>query len=589
MKIVLQIFVVCCLLVVPAFAAYHHEGEEDANNFLAAYPDKKNTKLDHCALCHSGGSYESKPGKYTTLGSCQWCHYAYGYDGSGNIVDTLNPYGKDYYMNGRNQSAVTGINDMDSDNDGYTNAQEIAAERFPGDASDDPSKTMPPYRIYTRAQIEAMDMHTQFMLMNTSRSGDFYAQYTGVPLKNLLDASGILSSATGITVFAPDGWSQYHPLHYSEDAELYHVYSDFPNQSYQYPPSSYYHTEEAENWCDYSSPYCTGRNNNDPIAVENGMKAILAIKVDGSYLETGVLTDENKLDGDGPFRIVVPQKNPGPPDQSSKSDNQDVIWPYQESWDHNAGACTRSATIIRVEPLPEGTTDLDIYEDGWNYVDAGKIIVYGAINGTDSNGNGILDSEECSDKADDYDKDGIPDYKDTDTARFRPASGRGNMMLYASGGVLSGIRSLKDSDTNVSQENKPDMTFPYGVTVCEIAGLSSGAAITMTLVFPENVKTDATYYKVDKGGWHQATFESNDGDNVITLTLIDGDPSTDADGVADGRILDVGALVVADAGSSGSDDDGLCFVSGLAPCVVPMWAWLIAGFGICGTIFRYFK
>lgn len=131
------------IIAVPAYAAYHHEGEQDSEKFLSVYPAKKNTKLDHCALCHTGGQYESK-GSYVTLGSCQWCHYSYGYDGSGNIVDTLNAYGKDYYLNGRNANAITTIAATDSDKDSYTNEVEITAERFPGDDSDNPSKTTPP-------------------------------------------------------------------------------------------------------------------------------------------------------------------------------------------------------------------------------------------------------------------------------------------------------------------------------------------------------------------------------------------------------------------------------------------------------------
>lgn len=367
-----------------ALAAYHHQGEMDSDRFLAVYPDKAGTKLDHCALCHSGGEYERYEGKYVSLGSCQWCHYAYGYDGSGQggeytIIDTLNSYGMDYLTSGRDDDAVRAIDTVDSDGDGHTNAEEIAADRFPGNADDHPGQVVAPHRVYTKAQLEAMDQHTQFMMMNTSRSGDSYARFTGVPLKKLLDDAGILDSATGITVFAPDGWSQYHPLSYDEDAELYHVYGDYPAQDYQYPPATFYYDPEAEEWCDYSSPYVAGRQHGDPIHVDGGLKAILALKRDGVDLTPGVLDDENRLDGSGPFRVVVPQKEPSPPDQSSRSDNQDVIWPYTEDWDHNAGACTRSATIIRVEPLPEGTTDIDVMEAGWQYIDEEKIVIYGAI------------------------------------------------------------------------------------------------------------------------------------------------------------------------------------------------------------------
>jgi len=91
-----------------AFSAYHHEGERDADKFLSVYPEKVGTKLDPCALCHTGGAYE-KNGKMTSLGSCQWCHYSYGYDGSGNIQDTMKDYGKDYKIHGRNADAIQSI------------------------------------------------------------------------------------------------------------------------------------------------------------------------------------------------------------------------------------------------------------------------------------------------------------------------------------------------------------------------------------------------------------------------------------------------------------------------------------------------
>ena len=392
-------FLLLCIIASPGFAAYHHQGENDSSNFLTVYPDKASTKLDSCALCHCGGEVPNNKGGTDLVGSCQWCHYAYGYDGlgpdgqGGNILETLNAYGLDYGVNGKDADAISAIENDDSDGDGYSNVTEIEATRYPGDATDDPTKTPAPYKVYTRAQLEAMTQHTQFLLMNTSRSGDFYAEYTGVPMKDLLDDAGILPNATGITVFAPDGWSQYHPLEYSEDLEMYHVYGNMPDQDYQYPPATYYYNTQADTalnvdygWCDYIAPSCVGRAHGDSIFVDGGLKAILALKREGANLEPGVLTDDNKLDGEGPFRVVVPQKSQNAPDQSSKSDQQDVVWPYVYDWDHNAGACTRSVTIIRVEPLPEGTTDINLLEAGWAYIDEDdssndKIVIYGAIDG----------------------------------------------------------------------------------------------------------------------------------------------------------------------------------------------------------------
>ena len=428
------------IMLSPGFAAYHHEGEHDSDNFISVYPDKAGTKLDHCALCHSGGQYEKKPGVWVSLGSCQWCHYSYGYDGSGNILETMNAYGKDYHDNGRNAASIRAIENIDSDGDSFTNIAEIEADRYPGDDADDPSKIAAPFRVYTKAQLKALGTHTQFLLMNTSRSGDFYAQYTGIPVTNLLADAGVLPNATGILVYAPDGWSQYHPMESDPDPELYPVKGAYPESYFYYSVEADEALNSVDGWCDYSAPSCQGRNHLDPIANSGGLQMILAYAREGQDMDPGILNVDNKLDGEGPFRVVPPQKVPSPPDQSSRADNQDVIWPYNYDWDHNAGASTRTVTIIKVEPLPAGTTDIDVLEAGWAFVDQEKIIIYGAINGTDSKGNGVLASEEA-DGTKDFDGDGTPDYQETDCARVRQANGGNMLFMHTSAGEFANVEA----------------------------------------------------------------------------------------------------------------------------------------------------
>ncbi len=374
-----SLFVLILLAIAStAFAAYHHAGDTDSDVFQVIHPEKVGTKLDHCALCHTGGQYEKKPGVFISMGSCQWCHYEYGYDQSGDIDATLNQYGKDYRTYGRNPDAFELVEEIDSDNDGFTNKEEIEATRYPGDPNDDPTKVEAPNRVYTMAQLENLPQHTQFMLMNTHKSGDFYSQYSGVTMETLLDNAGLLPSATGIIVSAPDGFSQFHPLEADPDPLMYSVFET-------YPIAQFYYEEEADRditgygWCDYASPFAGDWEPGEIISNDDGNRMLLAFIRDGAYLEPGQLNDDNKLDGEGPFRVVPPQKMPGPPDQSSKSDMQDVIWPFDETADHNAGFSSRSATIIKVDPLPEGTTDINILEAGWDYIDQGKIVVYGAI------------------------------------------------------------------------------------------------------------------------------------------------------------------------------------------------------------------
>ncbi|RJR26001.1 MAG: hypothetical protein C4582_02725 [Desulfobacteraceae bacterium] len=545
-----------------AAAAYHHEGEKDSDNFVNTYLQKKGTKLDHCALCHSGGQYQSG-GKTTTLGSCQWCHYTYGYDGKGNILETMNQYGKDYHDHGRNAAAIKAIEALDSDGDGYTNIQEIDADRFPGDPNDDPSKVEAPSRIYTKAQLQALGKHSQFLLMNTSRSGDFYAQYTGVPVETLLDDSGVLPSATGILVYAPDGWSQYHPLQMEADPELYHARGVYPEAVYYYDEQADVAVNSVDGWCDYSAPSCAGRKHLDPVAVPGGLKMILAYSREGQAMDPGVLNLDNKLDGEGPFRVVPPQKSPNPPDQSSRAKNQNVIWPYNFNWDHNAGASSRTVTIIKVQPLPAGTTDINVYEAGWAFVDQEKIIIYGSIDGTDSNGNGVLDSEEGTDVNQDFDGDGIPDFQDTDTAQVRQANGGNKVLVHTSDGDFANVQALNADDPAVPQTGKPAFSFPYGTVKFDVVGINPGSSVTVTIKFSGNIPIDARYYKIDSAdGWHQIPFGDNDGDETITLVLTDGDPSTDADRVANGTIRDPGAIAVAtDSSGGGGGGGGGCFIA----------------------------
>ena len=550
------------LMASTAFSAYHHEGEQDAVKFLDVYPEKAGTKLDHCATCHTGGQYEKKPGKWTSLGSCQWCHYTYGYDGSGNIGDTMNPYGIAFFVNGRSAEALRTVENDDSDEDGYTNIAEITANRFPGDPNDDPSKVVASFRIYTKAQLEAMTPHSQFMLMNASRHTDEYIEYTGVAMEDLLQDAGILASATGITVFAPDGWSNYHPLDQDPEPELYHVSDTYPEAVYHYHEQADIALNPEDGWCDYSAPSCQGRNNGDPIEVSGGLKMILAYRRDGMHLDPGVLNKDNKLDGEGPYRVVPPQKNPVPPDQSSRAVNQDVIWPYTYDWDHNKGAASRTATIIRVEPLPEATTDINILEAGWDYVDQEKIIIYGAIDG-DSDGNGIPDSEEGDE---DFDSDGTPDRMDKDTANLRHAEGIEKVCLHTSKGEFVHVEALSDDDPAVPQNGKPSLTFPYGTIKFNITGLTPGESVTLMISFPDAVPTTASYFKIDDvNGWHEIPFGSNDGDKTISIALTDGDPETDADGQQDGTITDPSALAVADdKEAQDKGGGGSCFISTVA-------------------------
>ena len=256
---------------------------------------------------------------------------------------------------------------------------------YPGDANDDPTKVPAPFRVISLNEFEDMPLHTQFLLMNASKSDDSYSRYSGIALENLIKAV-MLDSATGATVYSPDGFATYHPFNPSKNTNSYHVFGIYPQGTFYYDqradiamyppdPPSY----ATGGWCNYSSPSAAGIANGSAIFNAEGLKMVLAFERDGEYLAPGVLNLQNKLDGEGPFRVIPPQKKPGSPDQRSSSVNQAVVWPYDSKADHNAGFSSRTVTMVKVEPLPAGTTDINTLEAGWPYVDEKKIVIYGSI------------------------------------------------------------------------------------------------------------------------------------------------------------------------------------------------------------------
>lgn len=377
----------CFSVALLCYAAYTHQGDIDSSIFRKTYPATVGTKLDSCTTCHGGGSYTSG-GKTTTLGSCQWCHYKtnYGADLSeATLLTTLNSYGLAYKNAGRDTAALQTIRGLDSDGDGFTNEAEILALTYPGDGTDNPNNVAAPSRVISLTELEKMPLHKQFMLMNASKSDDSYTKYGGVALENLIKAIMLESVplTSGITVYSPDGFATYHPFNPSTNPNSYHLFGTYPSSTFYYDTQADMATNPSTGWCNYGSPSAQGRENGSAIFNAEGLKMMLAFKRDGEYLAPGVLNLQNKLDGEGPYRIVPPQKNPGPPDQrstaSNATDSTVWVWPYNNANDHNAGFSSRTVTMIKVEPLPAGTTDINTLEAGWPYVDETKIVVYGSI------------------------------------------------------------------------------------------------------------------------------------------------------------------------------------------------------------------
>jgi hypothetical protein len=107
---------------------------------------------------------------------------------------------------------------------------------------------------------------------------------------------------------------------------------------------------------------------------------IFAYERDELHIEQSLLNPENgKIDGEGAYRQVVPQSEPGSPDRGSKYSPTefDDGWDYDENKDHNAGSCVKGAVAIRINPMPSGYEEFDWKNGGWSLITNELIIIYG--------------------------------------------------------------------------------------------------------------------------------------------------------------------------------------------------------------------
>jgi hypothetical protein len=89
-------------------------------------------------------------------------------------------------------------------------------------------------------------------------------------------------------------------------------------------------------------------------------------------------------------------------------------------------------------------------------------------------------------------------------------------------------------------------SFPDGFFSFNIVNVTPGSTVTITITLPSAMPVGTQYWKCQNGNWIDCTalLGSNDGDNVITLTITDGGLG-DADGTANGTIVDPGGPGVA--------------------------------------------
>ena len=360
------VLILLVLLSFPALAAYRaHQNDRDTSTFLQAYPQARDGKLDNCYLCHTGGEKEAK-----YLDACDYCHAVFGYKAphpEGSLEKTLNPFGLAYLTAGRNAEALARIAGLDADGDGFTNAQEIAAGSLPGDKNDSPDVKEAPAVIYTRDKLARLPRTSQFMALDTAKSGDYFATYTGVEIWDLLQDAGILDTATDITVYSADGYSRNFSL-----KEIKEAYAQGTFLA-RYP------------WIKYPSDV----SYHDGQQLPGKLYYLLAYERDGYPLLEGRMKTGGgngggnyHMSGEGPYRFIAPSTRPVVPDRSALSiDRDDPSYPYNPERPvlKNADYCIKTTVAIQVNTANNKVYHLNWPERAWKLVEEGELVVYGAI------------------------------------------------------------------------------------------------------------------------------------------------------------------------------------------------------------------
>ena len=119
------------------------------------------------------------------------------------------------------------------------------------------------------------------------------------------------------------------------------------------------------------------------------------------------------------------------------------------------------------------------------------------------------------------------------------ATGTGIACFVTDSGTIEDLVAVHES--TLPEEGKPELVFPHGFFSFNVTGLTPNQTVEVTLTLPDIVPVGTEYWKyhASEGGWIQIPMDSDDGDNILTITLVDGGLGDD-DCTANGVIVDQG-------------------------------------------------
>jgi hypothetical protein len=123
------------------------------------------------------------------------------------------------------------------------------------------------------------------------------------------------------------------------------------------------------------------------------------------------------------------------------------------------------------------------------------------------------------------------------------STGSGTAYFDTNTGVLSDLSAVNEA--SLPAAGRPNLIFPHGLFSFTITDLTPGGTANVTMTLPSAVPVGTQYWKYGPtptdptNHWYQLPMGDDDGDNMITITLVNGGLGDD-DLTLDGIIIDQG-------------------------------------------------
>jgi hypothetical protein len=367
------------VLAIASAAAYFKSGihrEADSALFFKTYPELVGTRLDGCDVCHIRSMAlprGQENGTPVQMSVCDSCHMQTDYGRKpGN---TLTAYGIDYLKLGRAAAALAAIEKLDSDGDGVSNGDEIAAAANPGDPQSVPGKKPSAHVVLSYDELIKMGVAVteQTIFVNVARGGgsggDRYIDVRGFPLIEVLKAAGLSENALSVDILAIDGFSATFSI-------------DQLRRTYPQSAPVFGLGKEALGDCGWVGYEAKNLKEGVPLP-DAGI--LLSFGEGGRSYEPARINSEGRLNGSGPFRIAAPQlRNPGVPDIAVNAAEECVLkvpekHRFNRGYEKNGDYSVMAVVAIRVNPLPPGEIDVDWPQYAKNAIDEKSVVIFGAI------------------------------------------------------------------------------------------------------------------------------------------------------------------------------------------------------------------